>query len=405
MKQVFFCLLFIVQGLHANAQPRTQLKEVFALDTILYLDDFKDFDQYNELCTGQFDNNYYVAYFDKNEKPYSFTLYALDILTFKITKQAFNISKSVSKRLERAVLNSFVITNTEAIFFIGGEFLTYDRISHKFLASTPYDYDISFLKNSGSMLWYGYCYNKTKPVGKNPKSMVGRISLKENKYNEQKIAFQGIEFTHFEPNHFMDATENSLLFAQTLNYRINIYDTTLQQTTAITRVIENWNPMDTSILKGIALRIPVGKAVDLIDALVPYHNGKISRLDGAWFVNDSTLLARYYMPIVSADFMKYKYYFDVWTKPDTSSEWILVHKDLTDEDNLHTTKSRLTKSDIPLKSWLNPFYVGTPHTLVLKNTAKVLPYNDSYATIKAKQKEYIQNNNPVTAIYLYKFVK
>lgn len=375
------------------------------MDTILYLDDFKDFDQYKELCVGEYNNNYYVVYFDKRDKSYSLNLYAIDKSTFIISTHIFSIGKKFSKKFERAVLKAFVINRSEAIFFIGNEFLSYDLASHKFLGSTPYDYDISFLKSSGNLLWYGYCYNKTKQVGKNPKSMIGRASLKGNVYNERVMDFDGIAFTHFEPNHFIDATENNILFAQTIHYQITIYDTAFQINKEIKREAENWKLMDTATLKGIAKSIPSGRAVDLIDALVPYHNGKISRVDGTWFVNDTTILVRYYMPIESQDFMKYKYYFDVWTKTIISSEWTLLYRDLTDEDHLNTTKHILTKNDIPLKSWINSFYVGSTHALVLKNVAKVFPYGDSYVNVKAKQKEYIKQNNPVTAIYFYKFVK
>jgi hypothetical protein len=159
----------------------------------------------------------------------------------------------------------------------------------------------------------------------------------------RNLPYEGIEFTHFE-GRFVDSRNRTLAVANTLDYKILLYDQNLILQDSITKNIMGWKPYDKSIDSkkyGIYAKSLISDYLKIDDT--------ISRVEKMNFLNDSTILVSYKFPGANKEDLRT---LDVWQKQSICKCWKNIVSDqnveykrkVTDTVSFEKFKPNLTLS-------------------------------------------------------------
>lgn len=386
---------------------QTTLHDVYPLDTIIYLaGDFEPF-QSHSLAMEINDSRLYISRLDRQGKQMLIRLVQINLNTYEAIYSDFPIKGKESKLFERSRVTA-VFTDNDFVFFGLSVYrksylIKCSLATRAVVAMTRIDKKTEMAMHYGNNRFcYAYCYNTSDPFMQDSKAYIGIADSNGMIHKNLILTMPGIEFSHFDPRHWIDALPGKMLVAQTLAYDIAVLDSALAETGRIRREVPGWKQMDTAKLREIASSVPRFQAKALIEELEPFHNGKISRVDGAWFINDTSVLVRYYMPVKTPGFMKYEYYYDVWVKKQDT--WSIQNQDLTDNDtHLAADAGRMiSKQEVPVLGWANPVCMKENTIITLRTMPDVLPYNKTPDQLRKEEASYYKLKNPLLGVCIYK---
>jgi hypothetical protein len=271
-------------------------------------------------------------------------------------------------------LYSYIISNEEIEF--------YQKVNIKLS-------NINCIKNK-IVLYHNYNFhknNKTEPTV---------LSI----FNEEKFTigktitpkFENLCYTHFNPNNWFDFSSNSISFCQTVDYKIDFYDSNLKKINQIIRNIDNWE------------KAPKKKkdqsAHDCLDYYNPWED-KIARLLGGYFINDTAFITQYKLPQVEEN--DFKYFFDIWSF--NGNKWELSFSNLCNSFKFKIDKDTiLTNENFPFNSMTYPKYIVHNNRII---SFRVEPYINPIGLTKGeydeKQNSYLLDSDVPKRLQLFVF--
>jgi hypothetical protein len=383
-----------------------KLSDSYKFDTLLQLHLNVEIDKTDEIIPF-FDQNYlYAASFSQNNEKMVFSIEKINLLNFKYDVYEFQISSKLGKHIYTNKLSSIDVKDDTFYVHLRDILLIFHitkRNNLELLNTIKLDEvyaKVSRVKyKSPNKLYFGTYYNY-ETFGKIKNYAWGIFDITTGKADTIIYPFfNGIEFSHMQKNRWMDFRGTYVLNTQTLRYEFDVINGF--HSSKILRNHPDWKEMPENDLADIRRKIRPTRAKDLIDLLVPYHNGGVSRVVGGYFINDTSLMIAYSIPdSTKEDFLKNEYFIDIWIKAD--SNWVLHLTDLSDNSIQKSPNDFITKDDIPILHWLRPFAVFNRYLCVIKNETPILPYNDTLFNITTKQKQYLLKSDPKPYLILYK---
>ena len=203
--------------------------------------------------------------------------------------------------------------------------------------------------------------------------------------------------THIAPNKWISSLNNKILFSQTLDYSISLYDNLLNKTNTISLPSSfSWSSPSESQKQQIKNK---KRAVESINEILNYEN-EINRVAGIYWISDTTFIVNINKGIgENKDNIKYKLSFDVWKYRD--DKWILDKYNLADRpieeielanDEYSLFAGKLGRNYIFTEEYIYLLTFNVPLTINKYST-------DDY--IKASN-EYLYENNPVFQLIKFK---
>jgi hypothetical protein len=276
-----------------------------------------------------------------------------------------------------------------ALFTRSGNRLVFDKIF-------PINETYSYYRINGEQVICGKAYNH-HPLSEPSKTLLVVYDIKKDAFVKVlEPAFKNIEFSHFGGNHWIDASASSVLFAQTTEYSIDIYNTALESKGKIKREAKDWNSFNNAVMTRLSKKIPQGSSKVLIDSLTPYDR-TVSRLEGAYFINDSMVLVRYIPQnsFTNNDYRKY----DLWQLQ--SGKWLLVKNDL--EDKKFTPAETMTKDNFYITGGSSvDMFISNGRVIIVRAGSPVDLLGKKLKDARKAEDLYYEKNNPVALVYIYK---
>jgi hypothetical protein len=222
------------------------------------------------------------------------------------------------------------------------------------------------------------------------------FNLKKKKIQyKHEFDFELMPFFNYQPNHYVDAIENIILQAETMNYRITFFNEKLRQLSEINRGKNDWKKSNMDFQS-----LLTEKPENILDILMDIDTN-CSRIEGCWFINTKTVAVKISQPNSLID-GKYRnaVYYDVWTFDGTN--WLLQYEYLYDFTN--DSPDVIIDHNTPLiQTDYYPCILFTDEFLIVfKNASNINPYGKSYSAYKNEEQEYYFKNEPVLSIHIYR---
>lgn len=243
-----------------------------------------------------------------------------------------------------------------------------------------------------------FMYRNYNNLEKKKKTQFAVFSVPNFKLIKEKYpVFDFIQYTHIAPNKWISSLNNKILFSQTLDYSISLYDNLLNKTNTISLPSSfSWSSPSESQKQQIKNK---KRAVESINEILNYEN-EINRVAGIYWISDTTFIVNINKGIgENKDNIKYKLSFDVWKYRD--DKWILDKYNLVDRpieeielanDEYSLFAGKLGRNYIFTEEYIYLLTFNVPLTINKYST-------DDY--IKASN-EYLYENNPVFQLIKFK---
>lgn len=207
--------------------------------------------------------------------------------------------------------------------------------------------------------------------------------------------FEMIQYSQFAPNHWIDATANSILYSQTSDYKIDIYNRDFQRVDSILYHPKIWDKLPQEVARKITKQKLTG--VDAIYSILPYEK-VTSRICQAHLINDSTILTYYSIPNYDSTRTQPDFAFDLWRRGP--SGWHLLHQNLVDR---YGEEELIMSSNYPLfVDKLSQLMAFSGNYLVaFMPYAPINPIGLTRKAYKEQCDEYLLDNSPRLVLYVY----
>lgn len=388
-----FIYFYISQDINAQ-----QVQEIIRLDTIISTLQVDSGMMKPAVASNK--SSLWVYFPSMNDND-SLLFLRLNLKTYKMDT-FWLVIPSISSKISNPEARSFSINDKYLVLLFFKSFVTFEIKPNKkplYLGITPLQESAEYIHLLEEQIIFGRCYNH-HPLDEVIKTQLSIYDIKTEKFKRVLTPeFSNIEFSHFAPNHWMDATENKILFAQTTEYQIDIYNSSLKKIGNIERQVSNWNNFDSSIAIRLRRELKPGQAKKVIEILSPVED-TISRLESAYFINDSTIFIRHIPPFNKKQ--KRIRLIDIW-QLNQNNQWTLIAKDFRDEKP--TVETIFSKNNYPLLSvYYNIGFIDQKLYFV-KPSAKINEFGKSYSAIIKEEDEYFIKQNPEFNIYIYSIKK
>ncbi len=239
------------------------------------------------------------------------------------------------------------------------------------------------------------CKNYNHIGRKKTEFSIYSLPMLNKEYNQYPV-FKDIKYTHLNPSHWISVSNHQILFAQTLDYSIEIFNQKLKKTHTITAPkTYTWKSLQSKDRKKIQHKKHPALA---IQEMLKYEN-HINRIAGVYWVSDSTFIVNINEGVGQGDNPKYRYWFDVWRY--SNQKWILKHERMKDP---LFEETEFNKGKVSLLSdMMGRHYIFTP------NYVYVLGYNVpidlkayDYENYTKNRNEYLYEKNPIFQIVKFK---
>jgi hypothetical protein len=247
-------------------------------------------------------------------------------------------------------------------------------------------------------------YNRSKS-NQEQNSLVHIYRFNDDKLEKQvsfNPKFNNVEFSHFNPHHWISDNSKYIACSQTTTYEVNIYDKNGNWKYRFDCKKSGWVEMDKKTMNKFKETIPDNFPGILIDSLSKYNDKFISRIEGVWFINEDSLLVRYYM-YDSISKLKIRY-FDLYKVNDGSA--ILLAENMIDGKFPIDIYKIVTKTNFDMLTWNYSNLISNNEIIITKNFAPISHYlGRAWTDIKKEEEQFYKNNDPLFSIIIFKISK
>ena len=390
MKNILLCALVFISSFSFGAEESIQ--DLFTLDTIITIPQSNLYrDKINLTC---FEDEIWIYTPGKRDDTLDFTVIntktkACKYLFCPFPSMYFKISDPSSTDISvSAKFITIFMPSDKQLFVIERK---KNRIKLK--AIIPIKEDLDFLTLKGDELYFAKHYN-FHPNTSDKKTMMGKYNLITNQLERFIVPdFKNIEFSHFNPKHWVDFGDKLNFFSQTTEYKINIYNNNLDCVDSILRFKKDWSATSQDQLNKVYELKSSSKS--LINLLEPFED-EITRVEAIYQMNDEFLFVVWIPPFHK----KNNYYrkLDVWKK-NKEGKFELVKENLLDAK--FSLSDTITKSNFPIRMNFNTNYFYSNKLIQWKFGTGVDPLNRTQKEVYALNEEYSMGNDEKYVIKIF----
>ncbi len=264
-----------------------------------------------------------------------------------------------------------------------------------------HNYEKSWFDKQSFRIYFARNYNLLVPINDFKKTEITIFDINENKFVKTiNPYFNCIEFTHFSPLELIDVGNKFIVFSQTVEYQIEIYDKNLNKLFVAKRNPNTWIPTDTTKLVTLRSKYDTLHASTIIRELDDYDKPG-SRIKVIRFIDDTTF-AVFYTASNTNEKISNVSYFDLWTISKNGLQLIL--KDI--KISPPSLDDNCDISNYPFYPLFNPpiFYYNEVVSIATGSSAEIMfQLGKPYGQIKKESNEYIIKNDLNSLIQFFKF--
>lgn len=264
-----------------------------------------------------------------------------------------------------------------------------------------YRYDKSWFNKENFRIYFIRNYNSNIPINDYKETEISIYDLSKNEFIRKiNPYFKCIEFTHFRPLELFDVSRRYVIFSQTVEYNIEIFDTELNKLYQVTRKPKDWKSLDTSRLKELRNKhnpLEPGIIIREIDDFKQVG----SRVTVVRFVNDTTF-AVFYTPSDPNEKASFSCFFDLWRIKPNGVELLFSDIKLS-KPNRH---EKCSFFNFPLSPTSYPpfFYANYAASLRLGALGELMfQPGKTFEQIEKENEDYISNHDIFNLITIFQF--
>ncbi len=408
-RKYFNLLVMISAGFLCNLSYSQEIGDIFTLDTIVGITDLpiKNINpNFNSKITSN--KSFYIVH--------TFTRYKTDEFCFTLidkTKKTYKHFISQSKELKNRIYSSeahTIAANDNFIFVVYFNLLAtfkivktnnaVNRIDFYKFFTIPESYNYLSANESNEIFGANF-YNRSKNKHELNSLLHAYKLIDTNLINEWAITprFKNIEFSYFSPNHWLSNSGKYIVSSQTTSYDLDVYNIEGKFKYRFNAKKVNWVEMDDKAIKKIRETIPSNFPGKLIDSLKRYNDKQISRIEGVWFINEDSLLVRYYL-YDSLSKLKIRY-FDLYHINDDSAT--LLVGNLVDGRFPVNINKIITKNNFDMLSWNHENLIANNEIVIVKNYAPISNFvGKPWREVKKEEEDFYEKNAPIFTLIIFK---
>lgn len=391
----FFVYTLIFCALNLSAQD-SFLSKYLSLDKQVYFEKGPEKPQAFKYAFCPKTNEFAFTFFSIKQNSDTVQFFIYDIDTDSIFEESFFLT-GIRTTLELNYYKTFLsISLSENYICINTYSCIYliNRKTKEINKTEKLDltYDGSdFLSEDKLVLYRNYNSQKKKNTCFTTFSIPEVKQIKHIKPN-----FDCIQYTHMAPNHWISALNGKVLFSNTLNYDIKIFDNDLTEVGSINKPTDsNWTSLSKHELKKIVKK---KGGVPAIKEILKYEN-KIKRIRGAYWISDSTIIVNTKKGLGKKNNSYSQFSFDLWKFQN--KKWKLVEKDLID---LPINDIEISNDEFSLfgAKYGSDYIFTNKHVFLLTFMPKTSLKNTTTSKFIETSNHYLFDSNPTFQIIKFK---
>ena len=310
---------------------------------------------------------------------------------------------NINFSLNNPNIMSFSINNKYCVLLFFEGFVIFNILNNNFLSYKYSDTLVNkyeYVKILNNKILFGRCYNYFREDKSFNKVELALYDIETQKFLKKiNPYFKAIEYSHIQPNHWIDANERFIAFSQTIDFKITIYDSNLNKLFEMKRQPKNWKNIEESLYKTFSNENPKYPK-NIIRLLEEIEKLDGSRIEAVQFINDSLLMVCF-RPWKKELKNKHGFCYDLfYIKKDG---YILKKKDILEfNPDENETCSSL---NYPFFSvYYIPCFIKNYAINVSIGAKAYLEYQigKSYKIINEERNKYIRNNGLSYIMKIYK---
>jgi len=280
--------------------------------------------------------------------------------------------------------------NALVVFNMKNNRLEFNKIS-------PLNETYSYSDIHGDSIFFGKVFNY-HPLDEANKTAFVIYDIKKDVFlNYVNPEFENIEFSNFFGYHWIDSKKDKIIFSQTTSYKISVFTSDFKKVNEISRPsVKNWVSFNNKVMERFRKKISPDNVKDLIDSLLPYHQ-TVSRVEGVYFCNDSTIMVRY----IPANHVKKNNQrnYDFWRFK--KNKWVLLYSDFQDQDIVDNS-TVINKNNYSLEGYnFNSYFYGE-YLIQVRASVPIYPFGKTLKKYNQEVEKYLSRNNPEIVIAVFK---
>jgi hypothetical protein len=377
---------------------------MWAQNSVNYFSDFTNLEKIIDLSSNNFDSDFnFLTYntcpngvvfcnYDASLGSDSIQVLDIDVSNMAIKKSMYYIKGLSNYLLKNRCQTVDFIAKNERWMIIGmyGRFYIFNNDQSLFkLIKHSDDYQSAKFISTNELIFFT---NRTKS-GHN--TIIDKYILPECKFEKSIFPiFKMIEYTHISGSQWFDVSSSHILFSQTVQYRINIYNQNLEFNDTIRYEGAKWKELSVEKQQEISGLKLTG--IDAIRAILPYEKD-ISRMEQVHFFDDSTIVTYYNVPDGNTNYLDREHNFDIWQR--NNNRWILKYSGYQDKYK----NGLLTKSNYPIfeGKLSRKIVFSRGYLFAFMPFAPVPPFGKDKREYLKECDDYLLDNSPKPLIYIY----
>lgn len=365
------------------------------LDTIIELPINEHYLNMNNFHYSSDKSNIYFTYFNASKQ-----IDTIIFFTYNIKEESINKSKllipNLCKKLTSHYYSSieFILSNEDWIIIGIFDEMYFFNKEGKLITIEPLKYYTTFAKFLDSeriLLAENYNFNSKKK----PDTYLGIYNVETFSFDKLIFPrFKVIQYTQIAPNHWFDVKNEKVIFSQTIEYFVTIYDNNLNEVGSIDFTDSAWRKVNEDVLGSNSIKRKSG--IEAITELLKYENN-VSRIRQVHFINDTTILVYSQKMIANNIEFTQEYVFDILKYQNC--KWVFYRENLKDEfqngkitnENYPIFKDKLSREMIIFDSLLFTFNLDSP----------IYPTGLSRKDYVKESNDYFFDNSPSLMMSIY----
>lgn len=398
MKNILILLLINLSCAFSTKAQDKLLSDFIIFDKQIYLDNNtynqKDLTYSKSSDSGEIA----LSFYESSDNKDTVCIFILNTSTDNISIEKYyieNIYKSLLFNNSSYLINIGLSEKYLAVVTYGNIYLLERKTKQviSVLNNEKYHFDnLSFIEDDKIFFYSNYNFHKLDRVIKTQFSIFSIPNFKLIK--DIKPKFNYIQYTHLQPNHWIGCLNNKILFSQTIDYHIDLYDKNLNlQNTILLPKNFIWISPNKKQKKHIESKT---SALEAIDEVMKYEN-RINRIIGIHWISDNTFLVDIKHGSVDNELRT----FDVWKY--VNANWGLDKHNIIDKPLNNIELKNNEYSFFPVRFSRN--FIFTENSAYLLTFDAPIELN-KYSTEEyiKKSNEYLYENNPVFQIIKFKHI-
>ena len=394
MRTITFIIL-ISCALTINAQD-SFVSNYISLEKQIFID--KETKSANEFLYDFNSNTNEIAitFFSTKNQTDSICFYIYNTETDSISQEFYVIKNIWKSIIKNSTFGNIAISKNYIVIIIQYYIYVLDRKTGKLIVEQENKLKIDKVDFLDEKLFL-YCNYNYHIKSREIKTQFYLLSIPDfTMLNETQPKFDVIQYSHISPNHWIDVQNNKILFSNTVNYKINLFDNNfkLKDTIYLPQNIDWKSPTKTDIKKIQKQQ----EAISIIFKIGKHENDK-ERIHGIYWISDSAFMVHIKKGVGnSIESLHYNSFFDIWK--NKNGEWYLDKYHLKDKN---FSEIKLENNEYSLFGCFNSIFTEK-YIYNLTFKAPISLQNISTEEYLNQSKIYFYDNDPVFQIIKIKHI-